>query len=459
MFVYRVLALILTPFYAGLALYRVLRGKDTGARIAERFGLRTARPQGGLVWVHAASVGETLSILPLVERTLRDFPDLNILMTTYTRTAGEIVARRKLARVTHRFIPYDHPVFAALFLSGWQPDAVVWVESEFWPDMLTQIKVRNIPAALVNVRFSHKSHATWKKYAPDFIRRMLGAFSFVHAQTDEYAGLVGDLAGRPADMVGNLKYAAAPLACDSKALEGLRDRFSGRDVLLFASTHKGEEEIAIDMHKRLKSLFPALLTIIVPRHPDRGGKIVEMVNSAGLSVGLRSTETAADGKKDGADARPAGHAPGLADGSAAQLAKDVYVADTLGELGLFYRLCDISVVGNSFVHDPGGGHNPLEPAHLDCAVVYGPSMYNFSAMDTDMKAANCIVQVPDTEGLFAVLSDLLSDADKSAALAARAKTFAQKGSSALDELYVRLIPALKLSDKFASQDKFGEAAE
>ncbi len=444
MIFYRILCLFFTPAYVLLALFRIARGKDVAARISERFGIATtvAHPfmqqtdkqqsrQGNqdrrLIWVHAASVGETLSVLGLVERIRNAHPHAHVLMTSYTKTAAQIIAKKNIDGVVHQFLPYDHPVFVWIFLRFWRPDAVIWVESEFWPELLTQIKSRKILAALVNLRFSKRSYNRWKRFAPAFIRARLSAFGFFHAQSEEYQIYIEDLSGRKADMIGNLKDAAPPLAYDKGALERLRAATAPRPAIVYASTHKGEEEQFVRVHTALAKAHPDLIGIIVPRHPDRGGKVLDIVTQAGLRGVRRSvsnTETAPDTIPSGTD---------------------MYIADTLGELGLFYKLCPIAVIGNSFVHTPGGGHNPLEAAHLECCIVYGPSMYNFKEMEANMNAAEAALQVRDEAHLCETLGALLSAPDRVAKYAARAQAFALKGQDVQETLYNHLKARLNLS--------------
>lgn len=427
MLVYRLLCILLTPFFFILALYRLLKGKEVLAHIGERFGFSGAdrTPSSSAastppLWVHAASVGESLSVLPLIEKIQQEHPGQHIVMTSYTKTAATLIKSKNIPNLTHQFIPYDHPLFVFLFLRHWAPKAVLWVESEFWPEALHQIAQRELPAALINLRFSQKSFRRWKKFAPNFIRARLNTFAFIHAQSDVYKDFIEDLSGRDVAMISNLKCAVPPLPFDAQALTALQNSIGERQIVLYASTHKGEEDALIQMHQRLCAQHTNLLGIIVPRHPERGAEIEGLLNAHSATFSARSRQQ--DITQD----------------------TEFYLADTLGELGLFYRLSPITVIGNSFIHTPGGGHNPLEAAHLECCILYGPSIYNFQTMHDDMQKASAVLQVSKFEALEMELKALLSDSDRCTAYASNALTFAQKQGNIAEELYQALQDYLRL---------------
>jgi len=361
---------------------RAARGKEIAERIPERFGHRAARPPGRLLWLHAASVGETLSILPLLGPLLARDPGLSVLVTTGTVTSAKLLAQRipaRLAgRVLHRFVPLDVPRWTGRFLDGWRPDAAVFVESELWPNLLAAAAARDIPLGLVNARMSVRS-ARWWARAPGFAREVLGRFRLVMAQSAADAARLNALGGA-ASCPGNLKYAADPLPVDDAELARLRALTAGRPVWLAASTHPGEEVLAITAHRRLAADHAGLLTLIVPRHPERGAEVAAL--AAGLPVARRA---------EGADPGP-------------EVA--LYVADTLGELGLFYRLAALAFVGGSLV--PHGGQNPLEPARLGCPVLAGPHTWNFAEIVARMEAVGGLARVVPGEDPGAALAEVVS---------------------------------------------------
>ncbi|GGG24900.1 3-deoxy-D-manno-octulosonic acid transferase [Caldovatus sediminis] len=377
-----------------LPLYLRRRAR-AGHEIAERLGERRgcaggARPPGRLLWIHAASVGETLSVLRLMDALAARLPDLAFLVTTGTVTSAGLLAERlrpALApRVRHRFAPLDVPAWVARFLDAWRPDAGVFVESELWPNLIAAARRRDIPLALVNARLSPRSARLWARGAPGLARELLGAFRLVLAQSDEVARRLAALGAPRAACWGNLKYAADPLPADPAELERLRGLTAGREILLAASTHPGEEALALVAHRRLTAIYPRLLTILVPRHPQRGEAVA--LEADGL-VGRH-----AEAPRLRVARRAAGQEPGPATA--------VYVADTLGELGLFYRLASVALVGGSLV--PHGGQNPLEPARLGCPILLGPHTWNFAEPVERLLAAGGAVQLAPGPDLAAALA-------------------------------------------------------
>lgn len=399
---------------------RARRGKEIAERIPERWGEHAARPAGRLAWVHAASVGETVSVLPVIEAmALRD-PGLSVLVTTGTVTSATLLARRippALApRVIHRFVPLDVPRWAGRFLDGWRPDAAVFVESELWPNLLAAAAARGVPLALVNARMSERSARRWAR-APALAREVLGRFRLVLAQSEADAARLRAL-GAPASCMGNLKYAAAPLPVDGAEQARLAALLAGRPAWLAASTHPGEEAIVLAAHRRLAAAHPGLLCIIVPRHPERGPEV------AALAAGL------------GASRRAAGEDPGP--GCA------VHVADTLGELGLFYRLARCAFVGGSLVAH--GGQNPLEPARLGCPVLVGPHTWNFAEVVARLEAAGGVLRIDpgaDPAGALAeAVSPMLTNADRGRAQAEAALGVAAEQAGLPDRIAAALLPLL-----------------
>ncbi|MES2713274.1 MAG: 3-deoxy-D-manno-octulosonic acid transferase [Pseudomonadota bacterium] len=398
---------------------RVRRGKEVASRLAERLGEGAARPPGPLLWLHAASVGETLSVLPLLPRLLDTRPALHILVTTGTVTAATLLAQRLppaiVARVTHRFVPLDVPAWVARFLDGWRPNAAVFVESEFWPNLLAAAAARSIPLALINARISPRSLRRWARL-PALARETMARFTLILAQSEADAERFASLGATQAIAAGNLKFAAEPLPFDADALARLRAMTEGRPILLAASTHPGEEAMVADAHAILRERFPTLLTILAPRHPDRGVTIAE---SLGLPT-RRST--------GGLPEREAG----------------LYLADTLGELGLFYRLADVALIGGSLV--PRGGQNPLEPARLGCPVIAGPHMDNFAAITEMMHDTHAIRRCDANPGALAeAVADVLSNAETRRAMADAAARVTAGQAELPDRVVAALLPLLDAS--------------
>jgi 3-deoxy-D-manno-octulosonic-acid transferase len=377
---------------------RLRRGKELDGRLPERQGVETApRPAGRLLWLHAASVGETVSVLPVLEALANRAPDVTMLLTTGTVTSARLLASRlpELGlerRVLHRFVPLDVPVWVARFLDHWRPDAAGFVESELWPNLLAACRARLIPVMLVNARMSPRSYARWRR-APALAHRVLGSFTRVQAQSETDAERLRDLGARAVTAPGNLKFAAPPLPVDLAELASLRQSLSGRPIWLAASTHPGEDALVVQAHRDLAARHRGLLTIIAPRHPERGARIAAAIGDVP------------------ATRRAAGEPPP---------AEGVWIADTLGELGLLYRLAGIAFVGRSLV-PPGGGQNPLEPARLGCAVAAGPFTDNFTSAVQALEACGGLARVHDAASLAAWVDRMLGDPERREAMGLAAR--------------------------------------
>jgi len=420
----------LLPFYLRR---RAHSGREIAERLDERRGIAGApRPPGRLLWIHAASVGEALSVLRLMEALAERLPDLTLLLTTGTVTSARLLEERlppALApRVLHRFAPLDVPAWVARFLDSWRPDAGVFVESELWPNLIAAAQRRGIPLALINARLSPRSARLWAHGAPGLARELLGAFRLVLAQSDEVAERLAALGAARAACWGNLKYAADPLPVDPAELDRLRRLTAGREILLAASTHPGEEALVLGAHKRLLPHHPRLLTILVPRHPQRGEAVA--LEADGL-VGRH-----AEAPRLRVARRAAGQEPGPA--------TMVYVADTLGELGLFYRLASVALVGGSLVRH--GGQNPLEPARLGCPILLGPHTWNFTEPVRRLLTAGGAVQLAPGGDLATALARevgvVLREPHRGRAMAAAAAAVAADQAGLPDRLAEALTEVL-----------------
>ena len=357
-------AAMLEPALRVMLARRVRRGKEVAGRLGERRGVdATPRPVGRLVWIHAASVGETVSAVPVVEALQGR---VTVLVTTGTVTAARLLVQR-CPGVLHRFVPLDVPRWVGRFLDHWRPDAAAFVESELWPNMLAACQRRGVRLMLLNGRLSEGSARAWAR-APGFARRVVGAFEAVWAQSDADADRLRSLGGRGVCSPGNLKFAAAALPVDVGELARLQALLGDRPRWLAASTHPGEEAVAAGVHRRLAAEFPGLVTAIAPRHPERGEAI--------------AAELGARRRLGGEDPAPG----------------DMWVADGLGELGLLYRLFPVVFIGKSLGGE-GGGQNPLEAARLGCALAAGPAMANQADAVAVLSRAGGLATVADEAGL------------------------------------------------------------
>ena len=416
---YRGLTDLSAPGLRLLLAVRRARGKEDGGRLGERLGLSgQPRPDGPLVWLHGASVGEAVSLLPVIERLRAERPSLFVLCTTGTVTSAALLDQRLPPGARHQFVPVDRTAWVRRFLAHWRPDLALVAESELWPNLLRETAARDVPMVLLNARMSDASHQGWRRYGPGAIRAMLGSFRLVLAQSQADAARLRALGADPVSCPGNLKFAAPPAPADPDAMAALRSAVGGRPCWLALSTHEGEEVLAARVHRAIAPALPGLLTVVMPRHASRGQAVARAMTAEGVRVTRRSA--AGDGP-----------APDT----------EVYLADTMGEVGLFARLAPVVVMGKSLVGE-GGGQNPLEPARLGAAVLVGPRMDNFREISARMLAADAARAVADSAALADALCDLLRDRAEREALAARARTFAESEAGVLDRVMESLAPLL-----------------
>ncbi len=363
---YRCASLLATPVVDVWLAHRRCRGKEDRVRYGERLGKPTLpRPEGRLVWMHAVSVGEGLSLLPLVERLRETLPDVGVLITSGTVSSERLLRERIPDGVCHQFAPVDRPGAVRRFARHWRPDLAVWVESELWPNLILETAARGVPMLLVNARMSERSAARWRR-APHLSRPLLAAFAGVLAQTEADAARFRGLGARNVAVRGNLKNDAPPLPADGHDVTAFKQAIGGRPCWVAASTHEGEEEAIGEAVSALRRRFPDLLTILAPRHPERGAAIAEMMERRGLATARRSANGAIT--------------PSTA----------VHLVDTLGELGLVYRLAGIAFVGGSL--EPHGGPNPFEPARLPLSdfACSPPPLVSFSGVARPSPTAGTI---------------------------------------------------------------------
>jgi 3-deoxy-D-manno-octulosonic-acid transferase len=398
---YRMATGLMEPVAPLLLRARARRGKENPERVGERLGhASAARPDGPLVWLHGASVGETLSLLPLILRLRARRPDLTVLITSGTIASASLIAQRAPAGVIHQFAPVDAPAAARRFLDHWRPDLGVFAESEIWPNLILSAKARGAKLALISARLSDASLAGWSK-RPAAARALFRSFDLVLSQTDQVAEGLRALGAKDHGRL-NLKLAGAPLLVDGERLAELRAAAADRPVLLAASTHPGEDEIVLDAFQPIAGYG---LLVIAPRHIGRGPQIVEAARARGFDAALRSEA-------------PFGEAR-------------VYVADTLGELGLWFSLARAALVGGSLLAGPGG-HNPVEPAQLGCPIVTGPHLDNWREIYAALIGAGAAVVASDALELTAAFADVLAQPAAARGRAERARALVSVGENGLD---------------------------
>lgn len=422
--VYKAATVLGYPLIAVCLAIRKAKGKEDLTRFPERMGYAgKPRPDGRLIWIHGASVGETLSALPLINKLSELYPAVRIMVTSGTLTSADLMAKRLPENAFHQFVPVDTPAAVKRFVDYWKPDAALWIESEFWPNLLSEIAAHKIPLILINGRVSDRSFERWRKF-PAFCRELQGLFTKSFGQTDEDARRLRVLGAKDAACVGNLKFAAGDLPYDADEFAKLEKQIANRPCWIAASTHEGEEEQLAFVQNALKT--KNTLMILAPRHPKRGDEIEKLLKPAGLSVARRS--------------RGEDIAPDTA----------VYLADTIGEMGLFYRLAQIAFVGGSLV--AFGGQNIIEPARLGKAVVCGKYMMNFKEIVAKAVAAGALTVVEDKKELAQTLDALFENEGILKSKRENARRFALNQADVLNRLTAALTPYLDFDERKNNAD-------
>lgn len=411
---YRLFSVAVTPLTPLFLARRLRMGKEHSVRLPERRGVSAkGRPPGPLVWLHGASVGELVSVLPLIERI--HAREVNLLVTSGTVTSGGLAEQRLPRGVIHQFVPIDVPFFVRRFLDHWQPDLALFVESELWPNIMIEMSRRAVPMILINGRLSENSFRRWQRL-PAAIHDLLRRLDLCLARTPADAERFSALGARHVVTTGDLKLDGPAPPADAAKLAVLQQAFGERPLIAAASTHDGEEAAMIAAHQRLRTSFPHLLTVIVPRHPERGPSIAETARAANLKTCLRSRNEVPDATTE------------------------IYVADTVGELGLFYRLAPIVFVGGSLIRH--GGQNPVEPAKLGAAIVHGPHVWNFADIYAALDAARGAEMIPDTTKLTAAFGAMMAQPDARASVADAAYRTVTALGGALERTLQSLDPYL-----------------
>lgn len=389
---------------------RARQGKEEAERLGERLGHASSpRPEGPVAWLHGASVGESLSLIPLARGLMARRPDLSIVVTSGTVTSARLMAERLPAGAAHQYAPVDGPTAVARFLDHWRPCVGFLAESELWPNLIDAARQRGVRLALVSARMTEASARGWTR-APAAARALLSAFETVMPQDAASAERLADLGARLGPAL-NLKRLGEPLPCDPDGLAALRDAIGPRPVVAAVSTHPGEEALIAKAFREVAR--PEALLVLIPRHPARGEAIAAELSALGFACGLRSR----------------GESPG----------QGVYVADTLGETGLFLRLARFAVMGGGFAEGVGG-HNPLEPARLGVPVVTGPAVFNAQALYDEMIAEAAAIIADDAAALARHMAGLLTYPQIGRRMGEAALAYAARQGAALDAALDQLAP-------------------
>lgn len=394
---YRIATTLLAPAAPLILRRRIIRGKEDVARTNERLGHPSLpRPQGTLIWVHGASVGECLAALPLIDRLLKSV-DCKVLVTSGTVTSAKVMQDRLPEGAFHQFVPLDTPGATARFLDHWKPEVGLFVDSDIWPNLILGAKQRGVKLALINARMTERSFHNWQR-AKTTAAEIMSAYDACLAQDEEIGHRFTALGCPRVEVIGSLKADSPPLPVDDDKLAALKAAIGNRPILLASQTHTGEEETILPAHDALRRTYPDLLTIIVPRHTSRASDIA-------MLCGARKTLLRSSGALPEADTA-------------------VYIADTMGELGLFYRLVRFCFVGGSLIRH--GGQNPLEPAKLGCAVLSGPYTYNFTTAFAAILGAQGLGTVNSSAEIADIATKLFAAPVEAAKLGEAAATGADR---------------------------------
>lgn len=403
---------------------RMQRGKEDPKRLCERYGRATIeRPSGPLIWMHGASVGECNAIMPLIELIRREFPSYVVLLTSGTVTSARLMGKRLPEGVIHQYVPLDAPGYVKRFLDHWRPDVAVFVESEIWPNLLRLTRKRGTALFLVNARMSERSADRWG-YAPNTARSLLSHYDLCLAQSEADAQRLIHLGAAQVAITGNLKFDVAAPSVNQADFSQFMGAVNGRTTWLAASTHAGEEILITEAHRRLVNQYPDLLTVIVPRHPDRGGEVADMITQTGERSSVRSR-------------RELPHA-----------STGLYVADTLGELGLFYRAAPVSFIGGSLI--PHGGQNPIEAAKLGSVLTHGPHVTNFNDIYSELDSHGGAFAIDGPAALAQTVSRFLSSPERTKAAANAARETVERLDGAVERTLAALEPYLASTMRQAS---------
>jgi 3-deoxy-D-manno-octulosonic-acid transferase len=411
---YRTATTVAWPLATPLLAWRTHRGKEDPARRAERYGIASRpRPPGPLIWVHAASVGETVSVLPVAERLVAS-GELTCLLTTGTVTSTQVATGRLTPGLVHQYAPLDAARFVRRFLDHWRPGLALFAESELWPNMVTETADSGALLALVNARMSPRSHARWQRRGPAMIRQMLSRFDLCLAQSEGDAERLEALGACEVMRTGNLKFDVPAPQADPQSLSELSAALSGRPCWAAASVHPGEDNAVRDAHMAIAGRLPGMMTILAPRHPERGAEIAARFRAAGLTVARRTAD------------RAPGHKT------------DIFIMDTIGELGLVFTLAPVVFMGGSLV--PHGGQNPIEPAKHSSAVLHGPHIHNFADIYAALDEAGGAQMVGGAEELGGAVARLLDEPRTAQRQAAIAASVVDGFSGALERTLAALEP-------------------
>lgn len=401
------------PLVSAYLQWRASKGHEDKKRLPERLGItQQKRPNASLLWINAVSVGEAVAALTLIQTIQKKYPDVHFLLTTTTVSSANVVQKRLPKNTRHQFCPVDTPQAVSRFLEHWQPDLAIWIESELWPNLIHQTQEKGIPTILLNGRMSQKSFSNWKKLK-SLIFPLLSKLNVCGVQSEEQAGYFKKLGAQRISIMGNIKIMMSPLTLESQKYEALKKMIGNRPFWLAASIHPEEDEAILNAHQILKKSYPNLLTILVPRHIERSSALQALGRKKGLSMALRTETSTLDGV-------------------------EIYIGNTLGEMGLYYALSSVVFMGATFV--PKGGHNPIEAAQLGSFILHGSHTFKNPQLYDSLSSLGMSQCVEDESQLSHSVLPWLTQQKKSYGEPLALKTYREQG---LKDLIKLLDPHLK----------------
>lgn len=412
-FIYKFVSIIITPLMPLVIKYRLSKQKEDPTRYVEKLGKYSKKkPNYSVVWIHCASLGEVMSTQKLLSFLLDK--KLTILITTGTVSSANWVEKNLPKEIIHQFIPYDCPLYVNRFFKHWNPKLALWVESEIWPNIFFKIKKKEIPLLMINARISEKSYKNWLR-VHFFSKSIFSSITACFSQSQQYEMKYKTLGASFSRELGNIKYSSDPLTYSKKELSELQKTWKNRFIILLSSSHDGEEKTIIEAYKNIKEKIPNILLIIVPRHSDRGTKIATLLKSNQITYAQRSLNQIKENI-------------------------DIYLADTMGELGLFYRLSNLVIIGGSFISH--GGQNPLQAAILKKPILFGPSRENFKEITENLIANKALIPIDNIQDLTKALYSLIQSKKDREKLSNNAFDYAQSQKTVLEKYITYIEPFL-----------------
>ena len=404
---YQLLGFLLIPIIKLNIYLRIQSNKEDNKRYIERYGISNIdRPNGHLIWVHAASIGEFKSAATTIEKLHKKF---TILVTTTTLTASNYAIDQFGDKIIHQYSPLDIQIWVNRFLEKWKPSLVLWIESDLWPTTLSLIKKKSIKSYLINSRISPNSFKKWK-YIRGFFTKITSAFDEIFAQSPLDKERLEILTQREIKFIGNLKLSSIEKLKDNTELNFFQKKVNNFNIIMLASTHQGEERIFINLIKKLLIKYKNLKIIFAPRHPHRSNSIKKMLDQEKIHSNLFNNST--------------------------NLKEDVLIINSFGKMALYYSLSDIVILGGSFTKM--GGHNPIEPAHNNCVVITGPHIYNWENIFLDMINNKACILSKNINELDQTLTSLLQNTKEINLIKIKAKKFANNSFFEIEKIISKI---------------------